>query len=135
MGGRANIVQITPFLPVSDIAAAIGFYTEILGFTCFVNEDGYAYLERDRAGIRLLAPDGTGAASQGQTLAYVDVLNVDRIAGEIRPKLETLPAERWSGPKDQPYGMREFIVRDSDGNIITFGQGIGTFANRWDYRQ
>lgn len=135
MAERSNIVQITPFLPSSNIAASVAFYTDILGFTCFVNEDGYAYLERDRVGIRLLAPDGTGTASQGPTLAYIDVLDVGHIAEELRRALNSLPEERWSGPKDQSYGMRELIVRDPDGNIITFGQGIGDFASQWDYRQ
>lgn len=135
MEKRRNIVQICPFLAVADIAASIAFYTEVLGFTCYVNEDGYAYLERERAGIRLLAPDGTGPDVRGKTLVYVDVHNLDEIWGEIETKLEALSRDRWSAPKDQPYGIRELMVRDPDGNTLIFAQGIGEFANQWDYRE
>jgi uncharacterized glyoxalase superfamily protein PhnB len=24
-------------------------------------------------------------------------------------------------PTDEPYGMRDFVVRDPDGNVLTFG--------------
>jgi len=34
-------------------------------------------------------------------------------------------AEAATGPKDQPYGIREFSVQDINGVGIVFGQDIG----------
>ena len=66
--------------------------------------------------------------------AYIDVRDVDALFEELRPSLEALPAGRWGPPKDMFYGQREFWVRDPDGNLINFGQGIGGNAGQWDYR-
>lgn len=128
-----NIVQMTPVLGVSDIDLAIAFYTEILGFSVWRNGD-YAYLECEEAGIRLLVPDAEAQSRYNPILVYVDVRDVDDIFDRIRLALETLSPDRWHGPKDQPYEMRELIVRDPDGNIITFGQGIAANAKQWDNR-
>ena len=36
--------------------------------------------------------------------------------------LETLPEDRVRAPFDQPYGMREFHVKDPDGCLLLFGE-------------
>lgn len=133
MGAR-NIVQITPFLGVSDMALAIAFYTEILGFSAWRHGD-YAYLEYEEAGIRLLVPDAEARKCYQPILIYIDVHDVEAVFARIRPALESLSPDRWQAPKDLSYDMRELIVRDPDGNIITYGQGIAANANQWDYRK
>jgi hypothetical protein len=45
-----------------------------------------------------------------------------------------LPGDRWGPSADQPYAQREFWVRDPDGNLLTFGEGIGPNAAQWDDR-
>ena len=128
------LIQVTPFFGVSDMDAATAFYRDVLGFTLYVNEGGYAYLERERVAIRLLALEGEVAWKIGSCHAYIDVRSADGTFAEVEDRLAGLPAERWGKPKDQPYGQREWWVRDPDGNLLSFGEGIGANAAQWDYR-
>lgn len=130
----ANLVQVTPFLGVSAMASAIDFYRDGLGFTLFVNQAGYAYLEREQVGLRLLAIDGGSRNPPGCSHVYIDVRDAGAEFARLRHLLDSLPAERYGDLKDQPYGQREFWVRDPDGNLITFGEGIGPNAQQWSYR-
>ncbi len=48
-------MQVTPFLGVAAIEPALAIYRDLLGFTVHVDDGGYAYVERERIGLRLLA--------------------------------------------------------------------------------
>ena len=49
-----NIIQVTPFMHVPDIEAALAFMTQVLGFGVDPREAGYAYVSREGAGLRML---------------------------------------------------------------------------------
>lgn len=129
-----GFIQVTPFFGVGSLATAIAFYRDILGFGTFAEGGGYAYVERDRIAIRLLELDAGAPNPLGCSHAYIDVADVDALFAELEPKLGRLDQLRWGPPKDQSYGQREFWVRDPDGNLLNFGQGIGANAQQWDYR-
>ena len=131
---RPNTIQVTPFLGVRDLQASLDFYTGILGFAAYAVGGGYAYLEREQAGVRLLELEAAGAKAVHVLTCYFDVRDVDAEYARLADKLAALPADRWKGPVDRPYGQRELMVRDPDGHIVTFGQGIGANAGQWDYR-
>lgn len=134
MAEHSPFIQVTPFFGVAAMEPALSFYRDVLGFTVHVDEGGYAYVERERAAFRLLALEAASHNRPGCGHAYVDVADADSLFAEMEPALRALPAERWGPPKDQPYGQREYWARDPDGNLITFGQGIGANARQWDYR-
>lgn len=134
MAARSNLIQITPFFGVSRLEPAIAFYRDILGCVIFSPGGGYAYAERERVAFRLLELDSGAPFPPGSSHAYVDVHDVDALFAELHPRLAGLPPERWGPVKEQSYGQREFWVRDPDGNLIHFGQGIGDNAQQWDYR-
>ena len=127
-------IQITPFFGVSRLDQSLAFFKDVLGFGIWSPGGGYAYAERDRIGLRLLELDDGALNPTGSSHAYIDVPDVERLFADCEPQLQALPAARWGAPKDQPYGQREFWVRDPDGNLLTFGQGIGANAGQWDYR-
>lgn len=128
-------VQITPFFGVSDLVRAIGFYRDELGFSVWSPGGGYAYAERDRVAVRLLALDRGSTNPPGCSHAYVDIIGIDTLFACWEAALRALPEGQWGPPKDHAYGQREFWVRDPDGNLMTFGEGIGPNAAQWDYRQ
>lgn len=134
MAGQPAFIQVTPFLGVAAMEPALAFYRDLLGFTVHVDEGGYAYVERERVGMRLLQLDADALNPPGCSHIYLDVRDVNARFAEYEARLRELPAGRWGPPKDQPYGQREFWVRDPDGNLVTFGQGIGDNAGQWDYR-
>jgi catechol 2,3-dioxygenase-like lactoylglutathione lyase family enzyme len=121
-----NTLQITPFMHVRDLAAAVAFLEEVLGFETFVRMRDYAYLEREGAGIRVLAtreavlfpPDC------GRYAYYIDVRDVDSVHAALKAKLEALPEEDVHGPADKEYGQRELIVRAPDNQLLVFGAAI-----------
>jgi catechol 2,3-dioxygenase-like lactoylglutathione lyase family enzyme len=121
-----NFLQITPFMHVPDLEAALAFFEDILGFATRFRMADYAYVEREGAGIRILRNHGTDGAPPGNRrfAYYVDVRDVDALHEELKPKLDTLPEGDVHGPADKPYGQRELLVLAPDGNLIAFGQAI-----------
>ncbi|MBO9697808.1 MAG: VOC family protein [Sphingopyxis sp.] len=130
MAGKPAFIHVTPFLGVTAMEVALAFYRDVLGFTVHVDYGGYAYIERERVGFRLLALDIGALNPPGCSHAYIDVTDADGCFAGYEARLRNLPPDRWAPPRDQPYGQREFWVRDPDGNLITFGQGIGENAGQ-----
>lgn len=123
----SGFYQITPFMHVPDIAAAIGFFRDILGFSILDFGGGYAYVEREGCGIRILQCDESEALSGFATRRYayyLDVKDVDALYAELKPRLDSLPPGDVHGPEDKSYGQRELLVLAPDGNLLAFGQAI-----------
>lgn len=122
-----NFRQVTPFMHVPDIGAAIAFFEEVLGFRTHVRMSDYAYLHRETVGMRILQNRGSDGAPPGNRrfAYYVDVEDVDALHAELKAKLERLPAGNVHGPADKPYGQRELAILAPDGNLIVFGHAIG----------
>lgn len=122
-----NTFQITPFMHVIDSDDAVRFFVDVLGFTAVVQQDGYAYLEREGAGIRIMGhrndPDEIGAPHRGFAY-YIDVRDVGVVLEQIGDRLASLPQGHVLGPVDRPYGQRELMIRAPDGNLVVFGQSI-----------
>ncbi len=119
-------IQVTPFMHVPDIDAAVTFFEDILGFKTLFRESDYAYVQREAVGFRLLQNRGDDGAPPGNRRFsyYVDVRDVDALYAELKPKLDTLPAKDVHGPADKPYKQRELLVLAPDGNLIAFGHAI-----------
>ena len=125
-----NFRQITPFMHVPDLATAIAFFEDVLGFETLVRMSDYAYLHRETAGIRMMQNKGDDGAPPGNRrfAYYVDVHDVDALFAELKPKLAALPPRDVHGPADKPYGQRELLVVAPDGNLIAFGHSIAEAA-------
>jgi uncharacterized glyoxalase superfamily protein PhnB len=72
-------------------------------------------MDRDRVRLLLIARTDrhTGIGS-----AYVYVDDADALYADLRAKGADVQGE----PVSQPWGLREFLVLDLEGNRITFGQ-------------
>lgn len=121
-----NTIQITPFMHVADVGAAVSFFVDVLGFTAPISGDRYAYVEREGAGIRIQWHDGPDelGTSHGGFAYYIDVRDLSLVQEAIAPRLATLPDGHVHGPLDQDYGQRELLIRAPDGNLVVFGQAI-----------
>jgi catechol 2,3-dioxygenase-like lactoylglutathione lyase family enzyme len=122
----ANFIQVTPFIQVRDLEAAVAFFVDLLGFEVLYRSPGYAYVQRETVGFRLMwaeeatvKPKGVGGFAY-----YIDVRDVNAIVAELTPRLAVLPPEDVHGPVDQAYGQREFMIRAPDGQVLVFGQAI-----------
>ena len=110
-----------PVFPVADVADSIEWYRRTLGFEPrVVNPPGdqvpvYAVLSRDSVSIHLLrsdeAPLGLAAPVQAQFWirdGHDHLFKQVKVAG----------AEVIEEPGDRPWGHRDFMVADPDGNLI-----------------
>lgn len=123
----SNTLQITPFMHVRDLHSALAFLEGVLGFeTLFRLDDEYAYLEREGAGLRVLARSDAMVfpPRNGRFAYYIDVRDVDSVYAELEEKLGALPKGDVHGPADKAYGQRELIVRAPDGQLLVFGAAL-----------
>jgi uncharacterized glyoxalase superfamily protein PhnB len=113
---------ITPMLTVTDIAATVKFYRELLGFDCISQVEGWACLRRDGLDLMLALPNAHLPFERPQFTGslYLRCDDVDGLWKAVKDKAEVVyPIENFN------YGMREFAIRDNNGYMLQFGQEIG----------
>lgn len=118
-----NIHQITPFLHVVNMAEAVAFFCDVLGFELKARHSNYAYVDLGGCGLRLLEEPTRKLQADGKArvTVYVDVADVDALHSQLGPALAALPPDRVEPLKNMPYGQREFQVRMPDGDWLNFG--------------
>ena len=102
-----------PILRVEDMARALSFYVDLLGFTNADWGDGeFTNISRDAAGIYLSRGD------QGLGQAWVWI-GVDDVA-QLHEEYVALGVMIRMAPTNYPWAL-EMHVEDPDGNVIRFG--------------
>lgn len=121
-----NIMQVTPFMIVPALEAALDFMVSVLGFQVDFRMGDYAYVSRENAGMRIMeaGPGNPFQPGNRRFAYYFDCRDVDALYAELKPKLDLLPKADVHGPADKPYGQRELLVLAPDGNLIAFGHAI-----------
>jgi catechol 2,3-dioxygenase-like lactoylglutathione lyase family enzyme len=123
-----QIIRITPFMHVRELEPALDFVCGTLGFEVVARFGrDYAYVEREGAGLRILAYREAHLFEGGRDrfAYYLDVRDVDAVHDELKERLDALPAGDVHGPADKEYGQRELLVRAPDGQLFVFGAAIG----------
>ncbi len=130
--------RLTPILTTDDMDATIAFYRDVLGFkvTAQIPDENptWCFLLRDGAAIMFTTPeehdhehneddghdhDHEHSGAEGLWTMYV-----------YSDAVESLWEELKGDPKvayplyDTHYGMREFGIRDCDGNMLSFGRDV-----------
>ena len=117
-----KFVQGATTLEVKDIKASEAFYREKLGFRpglFFGEPPTFCLMSRDNVALYLdLVRTPRPAPINQYWAVYFYVDDVDAVAAEFKSRGVTLDRE----VEDQPYGCRDFDVRDPDGHIIGIGQ-------------
>ena len=122
-----NWTRVCPVYPVADVAAAIEWYSRVLGFKPqVVNPPGdlvpvYAVLTRDATSAHLLrrdeAPYGLRAPVQAQFW-------INSALDELFRHVESHGARVLQRPGDRPWGHRDFMIADPDGNVVWVTQPL-----------
>lgn len=102
-----------PELPCDDVAAAVAYYRDVLGFQVNYQQHDLGVMERDDVTL-LLVP--RARAGVGATEFYV------RDADALYIELRGSGANVLGEPVSQPWGLRDFHVLDLDGNRLSFAQ-------------
>ena len=134
-----NYAILIPELAVTNCAASLRFYCDILGFMIVYErkEEGFAFQERDGAQLMLDQID------KGRTWPHPDAplekplghgVNLQIRVKSITPLLDALTAhniplflsleEKWYRRAGKEIGHRQFIVTDPDGYLLRFYEPI-----------
>lgn len=112
--------DVTPVLPVRNVANAVRYYTERLGFRLRFQDDPqtphYAVVERDEVRLNLQSHDEADFAGEGLEIRF-RIDDVDGLFEEYRDK--EVFHDR-TALQDTPWGTREFAFFDPDGNGLFF---------------
>jgi catechol 2,3-dioxygenase-like lactoylglutathione lyase family enzyme len=122
LGATAAVIYVTDFQRARD------FYVSKLGFSVeFVYGDPpfYGLVKRDRARlcVRLVCePVFVGDVREREQLLSADFV-VDTAAEikELFREFQAAAVDFFQKLKTEPWGARNFIVRDPDGNLVLFG--------------
>lgn len=119
-----RLKSFAPQLLVDDLARAMAFYTDVLGFSFGTPWRGfYAIGERDGFAVHLkcapkTAEDRAHRHEHEHLDVYAGVSGVDALYAACRAKGATIlkPLEHT------PWGTKDFYLEDPDGYIIAFGE-------------
>jgi catechol 2,3-dioxygenase-like lactoylglutathione lyase family enzyme len=111
-----NINSFAAVLTVSNLDASLQYYVDVLGFREEFRFGNYAGLIRDECRIHLSQQGNPNSGTPGTGAVYIFCDEVDAYFALISSRGARVDGE----PKDYPYGLRDFIARDPDGNMLTF---------------
>ena len=121
-----KFLSAIPVLPAVDIAAAVAFYEQQLGFTAEFQSDDYAGLRRDGVQIHLWLSGDRQLAEN--TSCRINVSGIEALYDEYQTQNLIHPNGAIT---TKLWGLREFAVVDLNGNCVTFAETPAT-ANRRD---
>ena len=127
-----DIRGMCPLLQVYDMAMAVNFYCNVLGFTVHATDQNttapnhnWVWLQRGDMDLMLntayeakhrpAQPDGKRVAAHHDTCLYFGAPDVDAVYGYLKEK-----GIKLEEPKVAPYGMKQLYLRDPDGYGICF---------------
>lgn len=121
---------LTISLYTPDVAKAVAFYVEELGFkhtAQWPGEDGapiWSEVAREgpKGTARIWFFSGEIDGIRGPALSGLVYLFVDDVDAEAA-RLSDRVVKKW-GPEDQEYGLRELGVEDINGYLLCFAQDV-----------
>jgi uncharacterized glyoxalase superfamily protein PhnB len=119
---------ISPTLAVRNMIQTIQFYRDSLGFKMgmtFPNADNPEYADFSKDGMALMfipaeniGINGDEKLGMGVNLYMQIDGDIDKYYNELKDKNVKIVVDI----KDEPYGVRDFTVEDTDGYKLTFNQ-------------
>ncbi len=120
----ARFGRVAPTIPVTDIDRALRFYGDVLGFVVsFTNGDpvSLAVINQGDAELHL----GIDRDKAGSSHTHLMVDNLD----EVHDALRQAGVPIRQPPKVQPWGLRDLVVSDPDGNSFEFAEPLSEPAS------
>jgi hypothetical protein len=113
--GQATLESIVPRFAVGALTDALAFYGQ-LGFVTTYQDEGFAIVERDGINLYLNASD---EPLTRHSVCWIGVSNIDALYQEY------LPTNAIVSPLvAQPWGLKEFSVRDPFRNLLLFAERL-----------
>ena len=126
--------RLTPNIIVEDVSKTVEFYKDIL--VCFELVDyesikgklDWALLRcgdvqlmfESRKSIAGSIPMSKNESTVGEVTIYIELEGIKELYKMIKDKANIV-----AGLHDTTYGMREFLIKDCNGLVITFAEWVG----------
>ena len=110
---QSAFLSVAPRFIVHDMERALAFYGQ-LGFQTTYQDEGFAIVERDGVNLHL---NFYSDVPKSRSVCWIAVSNIDTLYQNY------LPTNAVSSTlKTQPWGFKEFMIRDPFGNGILFAE-------------
>ncbi len=114
--------RVIPILNVSSVEKSIAHYTQVLGFKADwdwpADEADKTFASVTNGAVTVfLCEGGQGGAG---VWTFYHVANIDALHRNYRKT----GAEVMQEPRDEPWGMREMLVKDIDGHVMRIAQPL-----------
>ena len=111
--------NVAPLLPATNVAEAMAWYRDMLGFgdTWLYENSDYAIVKRDGAEIHLFQMKIDPKKSD--FMVYIRVSEIEKLYEEYKTKNLIHP----NAPLQvKAWGQKEFAIVDLNGALLTFGE-------------
>jgi uncharacterized glyoxalase superfamily protein PhnB len=129
---KAYINAAEPQLFVADIGTSCGFFTSKLGFSVaftYGEPAYYAQVTRDGARLNLRCVDrpviDAALRDKEQLLSASFTVTTTEEIKQLFLEFQAAGATFFQTLKSEPWGARNFIVKDVDGNLLLFAGPAG----------
>jgi catechol 2,3-dioxygenase-like lactoylglutathione lyase family enzyme len=112
---KPDLRKALPMLPLTDVAAGVKHYRDVLGFHVNYEQEDLGVMDRDEVTLLLIARTDKHKGIGGAEF-YIE--NADSLYAELRAKGANVHGE----PVSHPWGLRDFRVLDPEGNVLIFAQ-------------
>jgi hypothetical protein len=106
--------EIAPRFVVQDLSQALTFYAQ-LGFLATYQDEAFAIVTRDGIDIHFNA---SSEPPKGHAVCWIGVTNIEALYQQYLPTQAI-----QSSLETQPWGMKEFFIRDPFHNLLLFAEG------------
>ena len=114
---NASFLRLVPRFSVNDLDLALAFY-EKLGFSTTYNDGAFIILSRDGVDLHMhYSPDDPPSHS----VWWIEVKNIEDLHQKC---MDLVPKNVCSEVKAQPWGFKQFHIRDPFRNTILFDEKI-----------
>jgi uncharacterized glyoxalase superfamily protein PhnB len=120
MPSEAYFARGIPLLPVANVRKAIDFYVDVLDFKLAFNAGAYGGVRRDAIEIHFWHTEDP--ALPPSTSCRIEVTEIRKLYSAYR---ERGVVDASGDIEAKPWGTTEFVVRDVDGNCLTFVEVFG----------
>ena len=112
--------RVASAIPVAELERALRFYRDILGFAVsFTNGDPVSFAVINQGGAQLHLCVQPLKAGSSHAHLMVDDVNA------VYEQLVREGATVRQAPKLQPWGLRDIVIADPDGNTFEIAESAG----------
>jgi uncharacterized glyoxalase superfamily protein PhnB len=125
---KSELPGPVPEIPVREIAAAVAYYENNLGFTHdWGGEDlGLAGISKGNCRLFLASQQyRRGYGNVGPALTWLNLDSKEDV-NELYRAWSASNAKLMSAPESKPWGLHEFTAADLDGNLFRVFYDFGT---------